>query len=273
MTSAAPASGEASRTPALALAALGVVFGDIGTSPLYTIKEVFAGTHHPVPITHDNVLGILSLIFWSLIMVVAVKYMILMVRADNKGEGGVMALMSLVLRTTGDSRRGSALMLLGLAGAALFYGDSVITPAISVLSAVEGLKIAAPGLDHFVIPITLAVLLLLFMVQRHGTASVGRFFGPVMLLWFSVLGLLGIVGIAREPAVLAALNPAYAVAFFAAQPLLGFLALGATILALTGAEAVLADMGHFGRKPVQVAWFSLVLPGLLLNYFGQGALV
>jgi KUP system potassium uptake protein len=274
MTSAAEAHNkESSRVPALAVAALGVVFGDIGTSPLYTIKEVFAGTHHPVPITHDNVLGILSLIFWSLVMVVALKYLILMVRADNNGEGGVMALMTLVLRSVGESGRGGALMLLGLAGAALFYGDSVITPAISVLSAVEGLEIAAPGLHPFIIPVTLTVLAVLFAVQRHGTASVGRFFGPVMLLWFSVLGLLGLGGIVNQPEVLLALNPVYAINFFVAQPLLGFFALGATILALTGAEAVLADMGHFGRKPVQVAWFGLVMPGLLLNYFGQGALL
>jgi KUP system potassium uptake protein len=262
------------RNPTLALAALGVVFGDIGTSPLYTIKEVFAGAHHPVPITHDNVLGILSLIFWSLIMVVAVKYLLLMVRADNKGEGGVMALMTLVLRTVGDTRRrGGALMLLGLFGAALFYGDSVITPAISVLSAVEGLEIAAPALERYVIPITLVVLFFLFAVQRKGTASVGRYFGPVMAVWFIVLGVLGAIAIVREPAVLAAVNPMYAVAFFAAKPLLGFFALGASVLALTGAEAVCADMGHFGRQPVQIAWFSLVLPSLLLNYFGQGALI
>lgn len=266
-------SSEKSRLPVLALAALGVVFGDIGTSPLYTIKEVFAGTHHPVPINEANVLGILSLIFWSLVMVVAVKYLLLIVRADNQGEGGVMALMTLVLRCVGNTPGGTKLMLLGLFGAALFYGDSVITPAISVLSAVEGLEIAAPGLAPFVIPITLVVLFGLFAVQRKGTASVGRFFGPIMVAWFTVLAVLGALGIAREPAVLMAINPAYAVDFFVSQPALGFFALGASVLALTGAEAVYADMGHFGRQPVQLAWFGLVLPALLLNYFGQGALI
>src|SRR5690606_15664475 len=250
MTASSATNDTSSRTPALAIAALGVVFGDIGTSPLYTIKEVFGGTHHPVPITHDNVLGILSLIFWSLVLIVAIKYLILMVRADNNGEGGVMALMTLVLRSVGTSRFGPGLMLLGLFGAALFYGDSVITPAISVLSAVEGLEIAAPGLHRFVIPITLLVLLVLFSVQRKGTASVGRFFGPVMLLWFSVLAILGLLGIIPAPDVWKALSPIYAIRFFIEQPLLGFFAMGATILALTGAEAVLADMGHFGAKPV-----------------------
>jgi KUP system potassium uptake protein len=262
-----------SRTSALALAALGVVYGDIGTSPLYTIKEIFAGAHHPVPITPDNVLGILSLIFWSLTVVVALKYVVFIMRADNNGEGGIMALMALVLRGLADRPMGPRLMMLGLFGAALFYGDSVITPAISVLSAVEGLQVATPAFDPYIIPLTLIVLLVLFVVQRHGTTKVGRLFGPIMMLWFGTLAVLGIVNIASAPRVLAALNPDYAIAFFVANPLLGFLALAASVLALTGAEALYADMGHFGRYPVQLAWFGLVMPALVLNYFGQGALL
>jgi len=261
------------RTPTLALAALGVVFGDIGTSPLYTMKEVFAGSHHPVPINPENVFGILSLIFWSLVIVVAIKYVVVIMRADNKGEGGIMALMALVLRSVGESRYSNYLMLLGLFGAALFYGDSVITPAISVLSAVEGLEVAAPALAEFVIPITLGVLVVLFVMQKHGTAKVGRLFGPVMLLWFVVLAVLGIINIVAAPDVLAALNPRYAVVFFLDEPMKAFLALGASVLALTGAEALYADMGHFGRRPIQLAWFALVIPSLVLNYFGQGALL
>jgi len=260
-------------TAALSLAALGVVYGDIGTSPLYTMKEVFANAHHPVPVTPDNVLGILSLIFWSLILVVSIKYVAFVMRADNKGEGGIMALMALVMRGAEGKRYAPWLMMMGLFGAALFYGDGVITPAISVLSAVEGLEIATPLLKPYVIPVTLLVLLGLFAWQYKGTAKVGALFGPVMLLWFSALGLLGIVNVAHNPQVLQALNPAYAVEFLNSKPMLGFLALGAVFLALTGAETLYADMGHFGRKPVQLAWFGLVLPGLTLNYFGQGALI
>lgn len=261
------------RTSTLAMAALGVAYGDIGTSPLYTIKEIFGAGHHPVPITHENVLGMMSLILWSLLVVVTLKYLVMILRADNKGEGGIMALMALVLRSVGDVPYSRALMLLGLFGAALFYGDSVITPAISVLSAVEGLEVAAPGLEPFVIPITLGLLVALFMVQRHGTARVGKFFGPIMLLWFATLGVIGIVNVIKEPEVLHALSPHHAILFFIEQPLLGFFSLGASILALTGAEALYADMGHFGRKPIQLAWFGLVLPALVLNYFGQGALL
>ena len=260
-------------TAGLALAALGVVYGDIGTSPLYTMKEVFAGAHHRVPITPDNVLGILSLIFWSLLIVVSIKYVAFVMRADNKGEGGIMALMALVLRGAEGKRYAPWLMLLGLFGAALFYGDGVITPAISVLSAVEGLDVATPLLMPYVIPVTLVVLVLLFAWQYKGTAKVGALFGPVMILWFSVLALLGFINIAHAPQVLHALNPLHAVAFLAAHAKLGFLALGAVFLALTGAETLYADMGHFGRKPVQLAWFGLVLPALTLNYFGQGALL
>ncbi len=261
------------RNSTLALAALGVVYGDIGTSPLYTIKEIFGSGHHPVPITEGNVLGMLSLILWSLLIVVTLKYVVLMLRADNKGEGGIMALLSLVLRYVGNSPRSRSLMLLGLFGAALFYGDSVITPAISVLSAVEGLIVIAPALHSIVVPITLVLLLILFVVQKYGTAKVGRFFGPIMLLWFVTLGALGIGNIVEYPSVLKGVSPHYALQFFIEQPLLGFLAMGASVLALTGAEPMYADMGHFGRQPVRVAWFGVVLPCLLLNYFGQGALI
>lgn len=269
------------RSSSLALAALGVVYGDIGTSPLYTIREIFAGAHHSVPITEPNVLGMLSLMLWSLLIVVTLKYVVLILRADNKGEGGIMALLSLVLRHVGDagdgragpSPRARALMLLGLFGAALCYGDSVITPAISVLSAVEGLEVVAPALESMVVPVTLALLVVLFVVQKHGTAKVGRFFGPIMLLWFFTLGVLGISNIIAHPQVLFAVSPHYAIQFFWQQPALGFFSMGASVLALTGAEPMYADMGHFGRQPVRIAWFSVVLPSLLLNYFGQGALI
>jgi len=257
----------------LALAALGVVYGDIGTSPLYTIKEIFAGAHHPVPITPDNILGILSLIFWSLIIVVTLKYVIFVMRADNRGEGGIMALMALVLRGAADQPYAKLLMLLGLFGAALFYGDSVITPAISVLSAVEGLEIVTPAFKPYILPIAIAVLIGLFLMQKYGTSRIGKLFGPIMVLWFSCLGILGLINIANSPQVLAALNPIYALRYFITDPVLGFFSLGASVLALTGAEALYADMGHFGRKPVQMAWFGLVLPGLVLNYYGQGSLL
>ena len=258
---------------ALSLAALGVVYGDIGTSPLYALKEVFGGAHHPVPITAANVLGILSLIFWSLMTVVSLKYVSFITLADNKGEGGIMALMALALRPAHGARQRKAIVLLGLFGAALFYGDGVITPAISVLSAVEGLEVITPTFKPYVLPISLAILVVLFAVQRRGTATVGTLFGPIMVAWFALLAVLGAISIARTPGVLAALNPWHAASFFAAQPLLGFFSLGAAVLALTGAEALYADMGHFGRRPIRLAWFVLVLPALLLNYFGQGALL
>ena len=262
------------RLAALALAALGVVYGDIGTSPLYAIKEIFGGAHHPVPITPANVLGILSVIFWSLMVVVSLKYVTFIMRADNKGEGGIMALMALAMRPLADSSRGRRIVLvLGLFGAALFYGDGVITPAISVLSAVEGLEVATPAFKPYVLPISLVILVVLFIVQRRGTAAVGVLFGPIMVLWFFTLAVLGISGISHNPHVLEAVNPLHALRFFDANPMLGFLSLGATVLALTGAEALYADMGHFGQKPIQYAWFGLVLPALLLNYFGQGALL
>jgi KUP system potassium uptake protein len=226
-----------SRLSVLALAALGIVYGDIGTSPLYALKEVFAGTH-PVPITPANIFGILSLVFWSLMIVVSIKYVVFIMRADNRGEGGIMALMALALRKVEGKRGQAAIMLAGMAGAALFYGDGVITPAISVLSAVEGLEIATPALKPWVIPITIGVLVGLFAFQRRGTAGIGALFGPVVCVWFAVLALLGIVNIATEPGVLRALNPLHALDFFLADPRLGFLALGGVFLVVTGGEAL-----------------------------------
>ncbi|MDH0303318.1 MULTISPECIES: potassium transporter Kup [unclassified Pseudomonas] len=255
------------------IAAVGVVYGDIGTSPLYTLKEVFAG-HYGVQANVDGVLGILSLVFWSLIWVVSIKYVLFILRADNQGEGGIMALTALARRAAAPFPRMSRiLVLLGLFGAALFYGDSMITPAISVLSAVEGLQLAFDGIEHWVVPLSVIVLVALFLIQKHGTARIGILFGPVMTLWFVVLGALGVHGIVQRPEVLQALNPAWAVQFFVAHPGIGVAILGAVVLALTGAEALYADMGHFGRKPIARAWFMLVLPGLVLNYFGQGALI
>ncbi|WP_454255850.1 potassium transporter Kup [Pseudomonas sp. Marseille-Q8238] len=255
------------------VAAVGVVYGDIGTSPLYTLKEVFAG-HYGVQTNQEGVLGILSLIFWSLIWVVSIKYVLFILRADNQGEGGVMALLALARRATQPYPRLSrTLVLFGLFGAALFYGDSMITPAISVLSAVEGLQVAFDGVDHWVIPLSLVLLVGLFLIQKHGTARIGKLFGPVMVLWFSVLAALGIYGIVQRPEVLQALNPYWCIHFFIAHPGIGVAILGAVVLALTGAEALYADMGHFGRKPIARAWFLLVLPALVLNYFGQGALL
>jgi KUP system potassium uptake protein len=258
----------------LALAALGVVYGDIGTSPLYALKEVFGSVHHPVPIEPANVLGILSLVFWALIIVVTVKYVAVVMRADNNGEGGIMALMARVLSQKRlGPRRTRVVIMLGLIGAALFYGDGAITPAISVLSAVEGLDVATDAFKPWVVPLTVAILIALFMVQRHGTAKVGAAFGPVMMLWFFTLALLGAWQIAGNPLVLTAVWPGHAVAFLGTHPKLGFFALGAVFLALTGAEALYADMGHFGRVPIRQAWFAIVLPALVVNYFGQGALL
>ena len=257
----------------LTLAAVGVVFGDIGTSPLYTLKEVFHGPH-AIPLGDATVLGVLSLVFWALVILVSIKYVLFIMRADNKGEGGIMALMALVLHSFPEkNQRRVILMAMGLFGAALFYGDGMITPAISVLSAVEGLEVATPAFKPYVIPITLIVLISLFLIQRRGTASVGAMFGPVMCLWFGVLGVLGIISIASNPHVLLALYPGHAVTFFAEHRWHAFVALGAVVLAVTGGEALYADMGHFGRVPISLAWFGLVLPALLLNYFGQGALI
>ena len=267
-------SGNKPKLSALTLAALGVVFGDIGTSPLYTIKEVFSVGPHPVPLTEANMFGILSLIVWALIMVVSVKYVAFIMRADNRGEGGIMALLALASHNAGeDVRKQRTIMLLGILGACMFYADGMITPAISVLSAVEGLEIAAPVLNPLIMPIVLAVLFVLFWAQSKGTALVGAFFGPVMVLWFGTLAVLGIQGIMHNPNILNALNPIYAVHFFTISPWTAFVALGAVVLAVTGAEALYADMGHFGRFPIRLAWFGFVLPALILNYFGQGALV
>jgi len=266
--------GSKTKLSALTLAALGVVFGDIGTSPLYTIKEVFSAGTHPVPLTEANMYGILSLIVWALIMVVSVKYVAFIMRADNRGEGGIMALLALASHNAADNiKKQRNIMLLGILGACMFYADGMITPTISVLSAVEGLELAAPMLHPMIIPVTLIVLFILFLAQSKGTALVGAFFGPIMLLWFGTLGVLGIQGILLNPSILHALNPVYALHFFTVSPWIAFVALGAVVLAVTGAEALYADMGHFGRFPIRLAWFGFVLPALILNYFGQGALI
>ncbi len=260
-------------TAALTLGAVGVVYGDIGTSPLYTVKEVFAPTTG-VPLDATHLIGAVSVIFWALMLVVTLKYVILMLRADNRGEGGGLALTALAAQAVGARpalRRG--LLLLGVFGATLFYGDSVITPAISVLGAMEGLEVMAPALKPWVVPITVAIVVGLFMVQRLGTGVVGRCFGPIIVLWFVTLGGIGVVHILREPAILSALNPLHAWQFLSDRGWQVFAAVGAIVLALTGAEALYADMGHFGRRPIRLAWTGLVLPGLALNYMGQGALL
>jgi KUP system potassium uptake protein len=258
----------------LSLGALGIVYGDIGTSPLYALRQCFQGPHGIAP-NHDNVLGVLSLVFWSLIVIISIKYLLFVMRADNRGEGGILALMALIphdIREKG-LRRPWLLVALGLFGAALLYGDGMITPAISVLAAVEGLEVATPFFDPYLVPITLVVLLLLFVIQRRGTAGIGALFGPVMILWFSVIAVLGTIWIARVPSVLGAVSPAHAVRFFAENGGHGFRVLGSVFLVVTGGEALYADMGHFGRRPIRLAWFTLVLPALLLCYFGQGALL
>ena len=270
------ASGDAAETKrhlaALAVGAIGIVYGDIGTSPLYTLQTTLSHDGmHPTP---ASIYGVLSLIFWAQILVVSLKYVVFIMRADNKGEGGIMALMALAQRCLREQPRMRwALVILGIFGASLFYGDGVITPAISVLSAVEGVKVAAPNLQEWVVPITIVVLCLLFLLQRHGTDRVGKLFGPVMMLWFVAIALLGANMIVRHPQVLQAVNPWYGVRFFFSHGLQAFIALGGVVLALTGAEALYADMGHFGKKPIRAAWFGFVLPALLLNYFGQGALL
>jgi KUP system potassium uptake protein len=257
----------------LALTALGVVFGDIGTSPLYAVRECFFG-RAPVPATPSNILGVLSLIFWSLMLVISIKYLLYVMRADNEGEGGILALMALLSPWRKSHGRTPSLTIgLGVFGAALLYGDGMITPAISVLSAVEGLNLVTSKLDPYVVPLTALILVFLFAFQRRGTAGVGSIFGPLMLAWFAALWILGIAGIARQPLVLFALNPFHAVQFFLDNHWRGFLVLGAVFLVVTGGEALYADMGHFTRRTIRFAWFSLVLPGLLLNYFGQGALL
>jgi KUP system potassium uptake protein len=260
-------------TATLVVGAIGVVFGDIGTSPLYALKEAFS-PEHGIPLTPDNVMGILSLIVWSMLWVITIKYLVVMMRADNNGEGGILALLALALRETkGRPRLKWTIIGIGMFGAAMFYGDSMITPAISVLSAVEGLGIATPVFAGYVIPVTVAVLAALFFIQSHGTTKVGSFFGPVTVIWFLAIGAIGAAQLYKNPAVLAALQPAFAVDFIFAYPLLGFLVLGAVFLALTGGEALYADMGHFGKKSIRIGWLALVFPALLLNYFGQAAFV
>ncbi len=262
----------------LTLGSVGVVYGDIGTSPLYAFREALAaaaGTHGTpgavVPVPRDTVLGVLSLIVWSLLLVVTVKYVLILLRADNNGEGGTLSLMALAQRALGRGR--TVVLALGVIGAAMFYGDSVITPAISVLSAVEGLKLITPAFSGYVVPITVAILIVLFAVQSRGTAKVATFFGPVMALWFAVLAIGGLMHISDDPGVVLALNPVYGVAFVLEHRLIGLVTLGAVFLAVTGGEALYADLGHFGRRPIQIAWLGLVLPALVINYFGQGALV
>src|SRR4051794_35313824 len=256
------------------LGALGVVFGDIGTSPLYALQAVFSIDNRAVTPQQANVYGVISLVFWSITMIVSIKYVTLILRADNHGEGGIMALIALVRSVRVSRRIGKyVLVALGIFGAALFYGDGMITPAISVLSAVEGLEVVSPSLQSLVIPITLAILLVLFAVQRFGTHAVGRAFGPVMALWFTVLAVSGLAHVLQHPGILRALLPVYGVRFFLDHGTAAFLALGAVVLTVTGAEALYADMGHFGRRPIRRAWFFVVFPALILNYMGQGALI
>ena len=257
----------------LTLGALGVVYGDIGTSPLYALRECFHG-QHGVAATHDNVLGVLSLIFWSLTLIISIKYILFVMRADNNGEGGILALLALVAQSPGAQRRSRAsLIALGLFGAALLYGDGMITPAISVLGAVEGLGVATHIFEPYIVPVTLVILVSLFMIQSRGTERVGMLFGPVMVVWFLTIAALGLSWIVREPRVLTAFNPFHAFTFFRANGWHGFVVLGAVFLVVTGGEALYADMGHFGRRPIRLAWFSMVLPALFLNYLGQGAMI
>lgn len=260
-----------SRIPALALAALGIVYGDIGTSPLYALRECFQGPHQ-IPLNEISIMGVLSLIFWVLVFVISIKYMIFVLRADNRGEGGILALMALAQPRT-VSKVPLGVLTLGIFGAALLYGDGVITPAITVLSAVEGLSLVTPAFNSFVLPITITILVGLFWAQKHGTSRIGAVFGPIMCLWFTVLAVLGVISIIENPTVLKALNPYYAIDFFLHHQHQAFVAMGTLFLVVTGGEALYADMGHFGKSPIRRAWFWLVLPGLLLNYFGQGALL
>ena len=257
----------------LTLGAIGVVYGDIGTSPLYALRECFHGLHG-VAATHDNVLGVLSLIFWSLTLIISIKYILFVMRADNNGEGGILALLALVAKSPDAKRKSRAMLVaLGLFGAALLYGDGMITPAISVLGAVEGLEVATHIFEPYIVPITLIILVGLFMIQSHGTARVGLLFGPVMVVWFVTIAVLGLTWVGREPRVLTAFNPLHALTFFRANGWHGFVVLGAVFLVVTGGEALYADMGHFGKKPIRLAWFTIVLPALFLNYLGQGAMI
>ena len=256
---------------AVALGALGVVFGDIGTSPLYAFREAFE--HQDLAVTETNALGVASIAFWALVVIISIKYLALVMRADNHGEGGILALTALVLPKSARGRGATGLVLLGVFGTALLYGDGLITPAISVLSAVEGFEVASSAFEAWVIPLACVILVVLFLVQRHGTEAVGRIFGPVMVVWFTTLGLLGLNQIVQHPSVLEAINPIHIVDFFRAEPRKAFLALGSIFLVVTGGEALYADMGHFGRRPITRVWYAIVLPGLVLNYFGQAALL
>ena len=257
---------------ALTLGAIGVVYGDIGTSVLYAVKEVFHSGH--VPFTPDNIYGVLSIFFWTLTVIVSIKYVVLVLRADNNGEGGLVAMLALASQSVKDRPQlRSGLLLVGIFGTCLFYGDGVITPAISVLSAVEGLEVVSPAFKRYVIPLTLVILFCLFFVQKRGTGGIGKFFGPITLVWFAVVALLGVVHIASNPVILWALSPHYAIKFIINNPVVTFVILGAVVLCVTGAEALYAAMGHFGKKPIRLAWFSVVMPSLTLNYFGQGALL
>ena len=258
---------------ALSLGALGVVFGDIGTSPLYAFKEAFGGAN-PLPLNEANVFGVLSLIFWAVMLIVSVKYVSFVLRFDNRGEGGVLALLALALRLFRKNRKLSvAATMIAVFAASLFYGDALITPAVTVLSAVEGLSVATPAFEHWVAPVAIVIIIGLFALQPYGTGKVGRWFGPITMIWFFVIGALGVLSIMATPAILKALDPGYALRFALNSPGLAFIALGSVMLALTGGEALYADMGHFGRQPIRIAWFGLVLPALMLNYLGQGALV
>jgi KUP system potassium uptake protein len=259
----------------LLLGALGIVYGDIGTSPLYAMKTVFSIDDNAVGVNSSDVYGVISLVFWSILLIVSLKYVVMIMRADNGGEGGVMALAALVRRVLGDAttKRTMAVLTVGVLGASLFYGDSVITPAISVLSAVEGLEVTSPELAHLVLPIAAAILTALFVVQRFGTQRVGALFGPVMVVWFLAIGVAGLREVVRNPGIIRGLSPTYAVAFIVDRPYIAFIAMGAVVLSITGAEALYADMGHFGRRPIRMAWFGLVFPALTLNYLAQGALI
>ena len=257
---------------ALMMAAIGVVFGDIGTSPLYALKECFS-PEHGIPFSADAVYGVISMVFWAFAIVVSLKYVLFVMRANNNGEGGILALMALALRTApAGSKRAFLIIMSGVFGACMFYGDAIITPAISVLSAVEGMEVISPDFTRYVLPTTILILLLLFFIQKTGTAVVGNLFGPVMLVWFAVIGLMGLNQVVQNPAIFAAVNPLYAVRFMQEHALQGFIVLGAVFLVLTGAEALYADMGHFGAKPIRMGWFFVVMPCLILNYFGQGAM-
>ena len=256
----------------MAVGAMGVVFGDIGTSPLYALRDTFAG-HHPLPLDQLHVFGIISLMFWSMMIIVTLKYVTIIMRADNKGEGGSLALIALINKNVGERSWSTGIVLLAVFATALFYGDSMITPAISVMGAMEGLAVYAPTLGGLVVPLVLVILVFLFFIQSRGTARVATFFGPMMTIYFGTISVLGIVSIAASPGVILALSPHYAAAMFIADPMRGFLAMGAAVLAVTGAEALYADMGHFGRPPIRVSWLAFVLPALVMNYLGQAALL